>query len=44
MDEDEFIEVESYPLEVLIQQVYSGAIQDGKTVAGLLLASKRLGR
>ena len=44
MDEDEFIEVAHYPLQTLLDQVYSGEITDGKTVAGLVLAQKRLGR
>jgi ADP-ribose pyrophosphatase len=44
MDDDEFIEVETHPLDVLLQQVYNGEIQDGKTVTGLMLASRRLGR
>jgi ADP-ribose pyrophosphatase len=44
MDDDEFIEVETYPLDVLLQQVYKGEIQDGKTVTGLMLASRQLGR
>lgn len=37
-DEDEFLEVEKYPLEELLSMVREGKIQDGKTVIGLLLA------
>lgn len=37
-DEDEFLEVERRPLEVLIQQVMDGSIQDAKTVAAVLKA------
>ena len=36
LDEDEFLDVETYSIEELIQMVYDCKIQDGKTVAALL--------
>ena len=36
LDEDEFLDVEAYAIEELIQMVYDCKIQDGKTVAALL--------
>ena len=36
LDEDEFINVESYKIEDLIQMIYDGKIQDSKTVSGLM--------
>lgn len=36
LDEDEFLDVETYTIEELIQMVYDCKIQDGKTVAALL--------
>ena len=36
LDEDEFLDVESYTIEELIKMVYDCRIQDGKTVAALL--------
>lgn len=36
LDEDEFLDVETYTIEELIQMVYDCRIQDGKTVAALL--------
>ncbi len=42
LDEDEFLEVEKYPLSELIQMIQDGKIQDGKTVIGLLLAKEVL--
>ena len=41
-DEDEFLEVEKYPLSELIQMIKEGKLQDGKTVIGLLLAKEVL--
>jgi ADP-ribose pyrophosphatase len=37
-DEDEFLEIESMPIEVVYQKAFGGEIQDGKTLAALLLA------
>ena len=36
LDEDEFLDVESYSIEELVQMVYECKIQDGKTVAALM--------
>ena len=36
LDEDEFLDVESYPVEDLIQMIYDGKIQDSKTISGLM--------
>ena len=36
LDEDEFLDVENYSIEELVQMVYDCKIQDGKTVAALL--------
>ena len=36
LDEDEFLDVETYTIEELVQMVYDCRIQDGKTVAALL--------
>ena len=36
LDEDEFLDVETYTIEELIKMVYDCKIQDGKTVAALL--------
>lgn len=42
LDEDEFLEVEKYPLHELIGMIHEGKIQDGKTVIGLLMAKEIL--
>ena len=36
LDEDEFLDVETYSIDELVQMVYDCKIQDGKTVAALL--------
>ncbi|MCM1144016.1 MAG: NUDIX hydrolase [Blautia sp.] len=36
LDEDEFINVEAYAIEELLQMIYDCKIQDGKTVSALL--------
>lgn len=36
LDEAEEIQVEAYPLEELLNRIYSGELQDAKTVAGIL--------
>lgn len=36
LDEDEFLEVVSYPVEELMQMIYDGKIQDSKTICGLM--------
>lgn len=42
VDEDEFLEVEQMPVKELYQLAESGAIQDAKTLAALLLAKPHL--
>lgn len=36
LDDDEFLEVEKYPLQKLVDMVMSGEITDGKTIAAIL--------
>lgn len=36
LDEDEFLDVETYSIEELIQMIYDCKIQDGKTVSALM--------
>lgn len=38
LDEDEFIQIEKYPLEVVVQMIEAGKIQDGKTIVAILSA------
>ena len=42
-DVDEFIEVVTLPLADVLAQIERGEIEDGKTLAGLLLAARKLG-
>ena len=42
-DEDEFLDLLSYPLDTLVEMVMQGEICDAKTVAGILKAKKYLG-
>jgi ADP-ribose pyrophosphatase len=41
-DADEFIEIVRLPLDEAVRRVVAGEIQDGKTMAGLLLAARRV--
>jgi ADP-ribose pyrophosphatase len=43
-DEDEFVEVVAMPLEALLQDITSGAIEDAKTIACATLAERYLRR
>ena len=43
-DDDEFLEVVTLPFSEALRRVMSGEIEDGKTLIGLLLAARRLGR
>ncbi|MDR2514790.1 MAG: NUDIX hydrolase [Christensenellaceae bacterium] len=43
MDEDEFIELKWLPLTELLDRMRRGEIEDGKTLAGVLLAARILG-
>lgn len=36
LDEDEYVEVEKYPLDDLVQMVYEGKIVDGKSIAAIM--------
>lgn len=36
LDEDEFIEIETYTLEEALEMVFDGRIKDGKTIAAVL--------
>lgn len=44
VDDDEFLETVTLPLNEALRRVETGAIQDGKTIAALLLVARRLGR
>lgn len=41
-DDDEFINIEKYPLSALVEMVMNGEIEDGKTQVAVLKASKIL--
>lgn len=41
LDEGEWLEVHQFPFSEAIEMIRSGKIQDGKTIAGLLLAEKQ---
>ena len=36
LDENEFVQLESYPLDDIIQMIADGEITDGKTIAGIM--------
>lgn len=38
-DDDEYIAIESYPLEEAVKKVFDGKIKDAKTILGLLLVN-----
>ncbi|MCQ2512816.1 MAG: NUDIX hydrolase [Lachnospiraceae bacterium] len=42
LDEDEFLNLEEIPLEDVVQDIMSGKIADGKTIAAILKADKYL--
>jgi len=42
-DEDEFLSVYYRPFDEVVQDVVCGRINDGKTIAGVLIAGKKLG-
>ena len=44
VDDDEFLEIVPLPLDEALRRVEAGEIQDGKTIAALLLTARRLGR
>lgn len=41
LDDDEFLNVEAWDLDQLLDMIYNGTIQDGKTIAGILAYSCR---
>jgi len=41
-DVDEFIEIVRLPLDEVVRRVVAGEIQDGKTIAGVLLAAQKV--
>lgn len=43
-DDDEFLEVVTLPLDEALERIERGEIEDGKTMIGLLLAARHLGR
>ena len=43
-DDDEFLNIRTFPLEELIGRVVANEIQDSKTIAGLMLAREALSR
>ncbi len=44
LDEDEYLDVESYDVEDLVKMVYDCRIQDGKTVAAIMAYYNKYGR
>ena len=43
-DDDEFLELELYPLDTLVEMVLDGRISDGKTKTAILLADRYINR
>lgn len=41
LDEDEFINVEAYTVEELLEMIYAGVIQDSKTVCAVLAYARK---
>ena len=41
LDEDEFIELEAYSIEELLEKIFKGEIEDGKTVSSLLAYAQK---
>lgn len=44
LDEDEFIDVEAYSMEELKEKIFSGEIQDAKTISALLAYDAKYGK
>ena len=44
LDEGEFVEVEEYSIEELVEMVYSGQILDAKTVSAILAYYNKYGK
>lgn len=43
LDEDEYVTIEKYTLEELVQFIFNGVIDDAKTIAGILAYKTKLG-
>lgn len=41
LDEDEFVEVEAYTIEELMDKIYSGVIEDSKTICALMAYARK---
>ncbi len=44
LDEDEFLNVEAWELEDLMQKIFDGSIQDSKTICGVLTYAAKYGQ
>lgn len=44
LDEDEFIDLKAYSLDDLKQKIFSGEIEDAKTVASLMAYAAKYGK
>ncbi|MGL6173053.1 MAG: NUDIX hydrolase [Cellulosilyticaceae bacterium] len=42
LDEDEYIQIEKYPLQKAVQMIFTGEIKDSKTIVGLLAVNEML--
>ncbi|MGN0505193.1 MAG: NUDIX hydrolase [Lachnospiraceae bacterium] len=43
LDEDEFLAVQKYPIETLVEKIFSGEISDSKTIAAILAYKEKYG-
>lgn len=44
LDEDEFINVEAYSVDELVEMIYAGKLQDSKTVGAILAYARKYGK
>lgn len=42
LDEDEFVQIEYYTIEELMDMIFDGTIEDGKTIAGLMIYKNKI--
>lgn len=42
LDEDEYIQIEKYPLQTAVEMIFTGEIKDSKTIVGLLAVHEML--
>lgn len=42
LDEDEYIQIEKYPLKEAVKMIFTGEIKDSKTIVGLLAVNEML--